>query len=80
VEEKNFQNYPIPLENIVYYENTASTRGVTSKKFKINNTPKTFVGNATGLWNISPQIVKMAKSLEIIKKKQKISVKAFLSK
>jgi hypothetical protein len=42
VEGKNLQNYPFPLDNIVYSENTSITRGVTSEKFKINNTPKDF--------------------------------------
>ena len=65
------QNYPIPLKNIVYPENAASTRGVTAEKFRINNTPNTFIGDATRLWNTAPQNVKMAKSLGIVKKEAK---------
>jgi hypothetical protein len=53
---------------------------VTSEKFKINNTPKTFVGDATRLWNTAPQSVTMAKSIEILYKKQKRSVTASLFK
>jgi hypothetical protein len=65
------KNYPIPLENIVYSENAATTSGVTAEKFRINNTPNTFIGDATRLWNTAPQNVKMAKSLEIVKKEAK---------
>ena len=54
------QNYPILAENIVYSENAATTRSVTAEKFKINNTKKTFIGDATRPWNSAPQSVKIS--------------------
>jgi hypothetical protein len=55
----------------VYSEKTATARGVTSEKFKINNNPKTFIDDATRLWKTALQSIKMAKSLEIFEKEAK---------
>ena len=69
------QNYPIPLENIVYPENAASTRGVTAEKFRINNTPNTFIGDATRLWNKAPDTVRTPQTLNGAKIASKIYCK-----
>ena len=66
---KNNHNYPIKLENSVYPENTATTRGVTAEQFKVKNTPNTFIGDTTR--TNAPQGVKNAKSVQIAKKEAK---------
>ena len=57
--------------------NGTFTRSATAEKFKINGTPNTFIGDATRLWNIAPDSVTNAKSIQTAKKSVKMYCRTF---
>ena len=65
---RNKQDYPLHRPKMERSENGTTTRSVTSEKFKINNTPKSFIGDATRLWNVAPNDITSAMSLKVAKK------------
>ena len=72
---KNLASYPLQPQIILPIINGATTRGASTEKFKINNTPNTFIGDATRLWNQAPMSVINATTL----KSAKSSVKLYCS-
>ena len=44
--------------------NGTTTRSAATEKFKLSNTPNTFIGDATRLWNMAPMTVTTAPNLK----------------
>ena len=64
---RNIENYPIKPSITTPTESGISTRGATSEQFRLNDTPQTFIGDATRLWNQSSMELKQAKTLSAAK-------------
>ena len=64
---KNIDNYPIKPDKITVTENGTSTRSATAGCFRLNETPSTFIGDATRLWNQAAVELKSAKTLKSAK-------------
>ena len=71
----NHSNYPLNIKQQQVAENGRSTRGVTAGKLIEPCTLNTFTGNATRLWNKSPNVIKNSKSISIAKREIKIYCK-----
>ena len=74
---KNNERYPIKPAIVQPTINGTFTRSATAEKFKINGTPNTFIGDATRLWNIAPDSVTNAKSIQTAKKSVKMYCRTF---
>ena len=61
-------NYPLQPPIVLPITNGTTTRSAATEKFKINNSPKTFIGDATRLWNLAPITVTNAINLKAAKK------------
>ena len=48
--------------------NGSTTRSAFAEKFRLNDTPNTFIGDATKLWNLAPCELKNAKTLSQLAK------------
>ena len=59
----NHQNYPLNIRKQQPAENGRETRGVADGKLIEPSTLKTFIGNATRLWNSAPSVIKNIKSI-----------------
>ena len=55
----HWQNNAIKIQKCKNLEGAVKTRGITSQNYKVNNTPKTFIGDATGQWNNTHPTLKM---------------------
>ena len=64
---KNINNYPIKPDIITVTENGTTTRSATAGLFRLNETPSTFIGDATRLWNQTATELKSAKTLKSAK-------------
>ena len=64
---KNIDNYPIKPDKITVTENGTSTRSATAGCFRLNETPSTFIGDATRLWNQAAVELKSAKTIKSAK-------------
>ena len=60
---KNIANYPIKPITTTPTENGITTRSATSEQFRLNETPMTFIGDTTRLWNQTSTDLKQAKTL-----------------
>ena len=60
---KNIANYPIKPIITSPTENGITIRSAKSEQFRLNETPMTFVGDATRLWNQTSTDLKQAKTL-----------------
>ena len=47
--------------------NGTTTRSATTEQFRLNDTPKTFIGDAMRLWNSATCDLKSAKTLKMAK-------------
>ena len=47
--------------------NGSTTRSAFAEKFRLNDTPNTFIGDATKLWNLAPCELNNAKNLNMAK-------------
>ena len=72
---KNIESYPLKPEIVLPIHNGATNRNATCEKFKTNNTPSTFIGDATRLWNSAPITVTNTKTILAAKK----SIKTYCS-
>ena len=48
-------------------ENGTTTRSAYAEKFRLNDNPNTFIGDATRFWNMAPCDLKSAKTLNMAK-------------
>ena len=65
---KNNDSYPIKPVIMSSIENGLITRSVSSEHYRLNDTPNTFIGDATRLWNSAPNDLKKASTLYLAKK------------
>ena len=72
---KNVESYPLQPPTVQPITNGATTRNASTEKFKINNTPNSFIGDATRLWNLPPELVTKSKNI----KATKLSVRSYCS-
>ena len=68
---KNVKNYPLKINILKENDSGITTRGASREQFRINQTPKTCIGDATRLWNRAPPAVQEAKSITVAKKESK---------
>ena len=64
---KNIDNYPIKPSIITVTENGTTTRSATAGLFRQNETPSTFIGDATRIWIQTSTEFKSAKTLKSAK-------------
>ena len=68
----NLTDYPIKVETRVIKENEIRTRAVTSgmvvEKAKSNCTMRTFINDASKIWNLIPDNIKNSTSYSNVKK------------
>ena len=75
IETWKADNYPIQMEKRKTQPNGRTTRGVTNQDFIMPNTPNTFIGDATRMWNKAPESIQKVASTGIAKK----AIKTFCS-
>ena len=64
---KNVETYPLKPPTAQPILNGITTRSATSEKFLINNTPNSFIGDATRLWNQAPESITKATNIKAVK-------------
>ena len=72
----NFSTYPLKIEKMQHPLDTRITRSVTSENFRELRSQHTFIGDATRLWNSSPNGIRMVKTISIAKKEMKTYCKS----
>ena len=64
---KNIDNNPIKPAIVTVTGSGTTTRSATARLFRLNETPSTFIGDPTRLWNQTSTKLKSAKTLKSAK-------------